>query len=74
MVIGFIFDCVNLLHYKCNKINLRRSGSYMDSPGWIKKVTINLRYMMIVNAFKSHISFATVTLNHNDKFARNVKN
>ena len=23
----FIFDCVNLLHYKCPKINLKRGGS-----------------------------------------------
>ena len=31
-----IFDCVNLLHYKCHKINPKRSGSYIDSPDWIK--------------------------------------
>ena len=39
----FIFDCVNLLYYKCRKINLNRGGSYSDSPGWIKneKETIN---------------------------------
>ena len=29
----FIFDCVNLLHYKCHKINLNRVGSYIDPPG-----------------------------------------
>ena len=28
----FIFDCVDLLHYKCDKINLKRGGSYLDSP------------------------------------------
>ena len=32
----FIFDCVNLLHYKCHKINLKRDGLYIDSPDWIK--------------------------------------
>ena len=35
--IDFIFDCANLLHYKCHKINLKRGGSYIDSPDWIKK-------------------------------------
>ena len=28
----FIFDYVDLLHYKCDKINLKRGGSYLDSP------------------------------------------
>ena len=45
-VIGsdFIFDYVNLLHCKCHKINFKHSGSYIDSPDWIKikKATINL--------------------------------
>ena len=35
---NFIFDCVNLLHYKCYKINFERGGSYIDSPGWIKNL------------------------------------
>ena len=29
----FIFDCVNLLYYKCHKINIKHGGSYIDSPG-----------------------------------------
>ena len=45
----FIFDSVQLLHYKCHKINFkcgdRRRGreSYIDPPAWIKKkkATIN---------------------------------
>ena len=28
----FIFDSVQLLHYKCHKINFKRGGSYIDSP------------------------------------------
>ena len=28
----FVFDSVDLLHYKCLKINLNRSESYTDSP------------------------------------------
>ena len=39
----FVFDFVQLLYYKCHKINLNRGGSYIDSPDWIKykKLTIN---------------------------------
>ena len=39
----FVFGYVQLLHYKCHKINLNPGGSYSDSPGWIKnkKATIN---------------------------------
>ena len=32
----FIFDCINLLHYKCHKINLKGDRSYIDSPDRIK--------------------------------------
>ena len=39
----FIFDSVQLMYYKCHKVNFRRSGSYIDFPDWIKrkKATIN---------------------------------
>ena len=39
----FIFDYVQLLYYKCHKINPNRGGSYIDSPDWIKnkKATTN---------------------------------
>ena len=39
----FVFDYVHLLYCKCQKINFSRSGSYIDSPDWIKnkKTTIN---------------------------------
>ena len=33
----FVFDYVQLLYYKCHKINLNRGGSYIDSPDSIKK-------------------------------------
>ena len=32
----FVFDYVQLLYYKCHKINLNHGGSYIDSPYWIK--------------------------------------
>ena len=39
----FVFDYVQLLYYKCHKINPICGGSYMDSPDCIKskKATIN---------------------------------
>ena len=39
----FIFDSVQLMHYKCHKVRFKRGGSYIDSLDWIKnkKATIN---------------------------------
>ena len=39
----FVFDYVHLLYYKCHKVSPNRSGSYIDTPDWIKnkKATIN---------------------------------
>ena len=39
----FIFDSVQLMYYKCHKVNFKRGGLYTDSPNWIKKkkATIN---------------------------------
>ena len=39
----FVFDYVQLLYYKCHRINPNCGGSYIDSSGWIKnkKATIN---------------------------------
>ena len=42
---NFVFDSVQLLYYKCHRINFRHGGLYTDSPNWIKrkKATINLK-------------------------------
>ena len=39
----FICDSVDLLYYHLQKISLKRGGSYIDSPKWLKnkKATIN---------------------------------
>ena len=37
----FIIDSVQLLYYKCHKINFKRGGTYIDSPAWTKKKKIN---------------------------------
>ena len=41
---GFVFDYVESLNYIFHKIDLKRSGSYIETPDWIKnkKATINV--------------------------------
>ena len=31
-----IFDCLDLLYYHLQKVGLKRSGPYIDSPEWLK--------------------------------------
>ena len=59
----FIFDGVNLLYYKCHKINFKRGGSYIESPDWMKKkkATINPKIKD-----KSFQYAATVALYHGE--------
>ena len=39
----FIFDSVQMMYYKCHKINFKRGDSYIDPLDWKnkKKTTIN---------------------------------
>ena len=39
----FIFESVQLMYYKCHKVNFKRGVLYIDSPDWTKKkkTTIN---------------------------------
>ena len=34
----FIFDCVNLLNQKCDKIDMNRGGSCRGFPYWMKTI------------------------------------
>ena len=40
----FVFDYAESLNYIFHKIDMKRSGSYIEPPGWIKKkiTTINI--------------------------------
>ena len=51
----FVINCVQLLYYKCYKINPNCDGSYIDSPDWIntKKAIINPINKKIINAFNT---------------------
>ena len=57
----FIFDSVQIMYYKCHKVNFKRGGAYIDSPDWIKnkKATINSKN----EDDKCFQYAATVTLN-----------
>ena len=37
----FISDSVQLIYYKFHKVNFKRGGSYIGSPGWLKKKSNN---------------------------------
>ena len=58
----FIFGSVDGLYYNLNKISLRKGGSYIDSPKWLKnkKATINPKN----NDDKCFQYAITVALNH----------
>ena len=51
----FVFGCVQLLYYKCHKINPNLGGSYIDSPDWIKnkKQQQNPSIKKITNVFNA---------------------
>ena len=40
---GFVRESIDILYYQLQKIGLKREGSYIDSPEWLKnkKATIN---------------------------------
>ena len=60
-----VFDYVQLLYYKCHKINFSRVGSYIDSPDSIKnkKATINPFNKKDNKSFQYTV---TVALNHEE--------
>ena len=58
----FVLDSIGLLYYHLQKIGLKRVGSYIDSPEWLKnkKATINQK-----NNYDNCFQFAlTVVLNY----------
>ena len=38
-----VFDSINGMYYKCNKISLNCGGLYTNSPDWIKKQKSNYK-------------------------------
>ena len=58
----FVFDIVNLLHYKLHRTSLNRGDSYMHSPKWLKnkKGTMNPNN----NNYKCFQYTLTIALNY----------
>ena len=49
-----VFDSVDLMHNKLDKISLNCGGSYIDSPKWSKnKKAIIIQKIMMTNAFNT---------------------
>ena len=48
----FIFDLVQLLHYKCHTVNFKRVDSYMDSPDRKKSNNKSIK-MKMINVFNT---------------------
>ena len=59
----FVYDGGDVLYYNLNKVSLSRSGSYIDSPKWLKnkKATINPKNKNDDRCFQYAV---TVALNH----------
>ena len=74
----FIYDSVELLHYKLHKISLNRGGSYIDSPEWLKskKATTNpknnddkcFQYAVTVALNYQNIKYNPKTINNINPF------
>ena len=49
----FIFESVQLMYYKCHKVNFKRGVLYIDFPDWIKKkkTTINPKKIQMIDIF-----------------------
>ena len=61
---NFSFELVQLMYYKCHRVNFIHGGSYIDSPHWVKKkkATINLKH----TDDKCFQYAATVALNYEE--------
>ena len=59
----FVYDNVDVLYYKFNKVSLTRGVSYIDSPKWVKskRATINPQNKKDDRCFQYAV---TVALNH----------
>ena len=60
----YIFDSVRFMYYKCHKVNFRCGGSYIDSPGSIKKKTATVNPKNEDNKCFQYV--VTVALNYEE--------
>ena len=52
----FIFDGIDLLYYHLQNVSLKRSGSYINSPEWLKnkKATKIHKILMIIQGCREN--------------------
>ena len=60
----FIFDSVQLMHYKCHRVIFKRRGSYIDSSDWTKNKRSTIKFQ---NEDDKCLQYAvTVALNYKE--------
>ena len=71
----FASDSMDLLYYHLQKIGLKKDGSYIDSPEWLKskKATINSKNNDD-NCFQHALTVASNHQNIEKKPSKNIKN
>ena len=69
----FVFDYVQLLYYKCHKINFSCGGAYIDSPDWIKNKKARINHINKKDN-KSFQYAVTVALNYKEIKKRSAEN
>ena len=60
----FVFDSVQLIYYKCHKVNVKCGGIYMDFTDWMKKKKATINLKNTDNEFFQYA--ATVALNYEE--------
>ena len=62
----FGFDYVQLLYYKCHKLNHNCGGSYINSPEWVKNKKVAINPINKKDEKKSFRYAVTVPLNYKE--------
>ena len=70
--IDLIFECVNLLHCRRRKINLKRDQSNIDYSNWIKSQNATINPINDDNKYFQ--CAAKVALNHGEIKKKKIKN
>ena len=45
----FILDSVQMMYYKCHKVNFKWGGLHIDSQDWIKKKKNVQKYVQLIS-------------------------
>ena len=70
----FVRDSIELLHYNLQTIGLKRGGSYIDSPEWLKNKKAKINPENNDNCFQYALTVALNDQNIGKKPSKNIKN